>query len=351
MNRSGVRLQPFEFLDSTKDSHLYDYLITPSSVDITWGDTPIMIFASPGGGKSALRIYAEKIHRDSRGVKFPVTYIPTIYNVDEDFHFKGLLSSLAKSLFIYLISYPDFFLALPIGVQKQIRTVLDHLPYEVDYILSLLIPNQSVVELEQIFGVHALSGIKNLGSAHQQLAAKIDEIQSQPKSTDVFNSFVAVKNALGAKSIHIMIDGLDGFLETTKDAGNLINWINPMLNIVEEWQSQGIYLKFFLPIDISEFRELKNIPSIQFTSLNWDDELLAKLIRRRVYVATDGAFGSLDAICTPDIQDVELHLAHQLSEKNKLPRQMIIKSRELITRAEMHNDGLIHYADLFHGEE
>ena len=102
----GLKFNPFMGLDSTKDAHLQEYLVIPKTVEIAWGDAPVAILAQPGGGKSALRSYTEMTYRGTRGVKLPVTYVPNTYSKEPDSHFVALRQSLARSVLIYLISYP-----------------------------------------------------------------------------------------------------------------------------------------------------------------------------------------------------------------------------------------------------
>ncbi|GJQ53400.1 MAG: hypothetical protein HKUEN02_22470 [Anaerolineaceae bacterium] len=108
----GFAFDPFEYLDSTKDAHLQEYLIIPKTVEIALSDQPVAIFAQPGGGKSELRIYTENFYKESRGIRFPVTYVPDDYSTENDFHFIGIKKSLASAAFMYLASYPDLFFAL-----------------------------------------------------------------------------------------------------------------------------------------------------------------------------------------------------------------------------------------------
>ena len=46
-------------------------------------------------------------------------------------------------------------------------------------------------------------------------------------------------------------------------------------------------------------------------------------------------------------RSVELHLARQLNAEQKLPRQIILKTRRLLERAQQNTDGVIHYEDVF----
>ncbi|HRQ31834.1 MAG TPA: hypothetical protein PLM89_01875 [Anaerolineales bacterium] len=324
----GFAFDPFEYLDSTKDAHLQEYLIIPKTVEIALSDQPVAIFAQPGGGKSALRIYTENFYKESRGIRFPVTYVPDDYSTENDFHFIGIKKSLASAAFMYLASYPDLFFALsPTDKRKLIRLLLE-LPLGLDFNLQTLRDSRFLLDLERTLGSPAFSNLPRLDRAHHQLAHELEhESPSEPQPLD--DDFALLNDVFGARSIHILVDGLDGFMETQSPRA-LLAWIEPLLNTLETWEKKNIYLKFFLPMDISDAPALTNLRALRAAALTWDDHLLAEVIRRRVFAASSGAFDRLDAISTPDLRNVELSLARQLGEKEKLPRQIILKCQDLL---------------------
>lgn len=324
----GFAFDPFEHLDSTKDAHLQEYLVIPKAVEIALSDQPVAIFAQPGGGKSALRIYASNFYKDSRGVRFPVTYVPETYSTETNFHFEGMNRSLARAAFMYLVSYPDLFFALSSDNKQKLKRLLLEIPFGLDFNLHALSESRFVSDLEQALGVPAFSGIPRLDRTHRQLARELEK-ESSSKPLSLENCFELINNAFGAKSIHILVDGLDGFMET-RSVQALTTWIEPLLNILDRWDQENNYLKFFLPMDISDAPALVNLSTVRSAALTWDDNLLGEVVRRRVFVASSGRFDSLDAISAPDVHNVELTLVRQLERKEKLPRQAIIKSRSLL---------------------
>jgi len=346
----GLKFDPFAHLDSTKDARLYEYLVIPRAVEIAWGDKPTAIFAKPGGGKSALRTYTELVYRGTRGVKLPITYVPDTYSSEPDFHFFGLSQSLARAVMIYLISYPDIFLQFSSTRQAETKHLLIHLPYELNFILDILAKAQSTAEIEQLFGVRAISGIEKLGKAHQEMIRLLRCNQvAKTGETNIITLMTQAKEIFEIASFHILVDGLDGFIETAEKR-SLLKWIAPLLNIADSWAQQHIYIKLFLPLTISDFPEIHTCAYMQTASLDWDDGLLAEVIRRRLYVASNGSFDSLDALSTPDLHNVELHLARQLDAEKKLPRQIIIKAHALLKQAQKNPDLAIHYENLFREE-
>lgn len=345
----GFLFNPFEHLDSTKDAHLQEYLVIPPAVQNTLSDQSVAVFAQPGGGKSALRIYTANFYKDSRGVRFPITYVPEDYSTKSDFHFDGIKGSLARAAFLYLASYPDLFFDLSSEYKKQLKGLLLDLPFGLDFNLRLLTESRFLSDLEAALGSPAFSSLPGLDRAHRQLARELEK-ETPPTSLALEDCFTLLHKAFGAKSVHILVDGLDGFMETQSPQA-LLTWIEPLLSVLEGWEKKNIYLKFFLPLDISDAPALTNSRSLRAVSLTWDDNLLAEVVRRRVFVASRGAFDSLDAVSAPDVRNVELTLARQLGEKDKLPRQIILKSQNLLHKVITSNRTEISSEDLFSTKE
>lgn len=326
----GFAFDPFKHLDSTKDVHLQEYLVIPKAVEIALSDQPVAIFAQPGGGKSALRIYTANFYKDSRGVRFPVTYIPDNYSMENDFHFNGIKTSLACSTFMYLVSYPDLFFTLNKNYKRKLKKLLLDIPLGLDFNLQVLRDSRFLWDIEQTLGTPAFSNLPKLDRAHRQLASILEE-ESPSESLSLDDSFALISDVFDVRSFHLLIDGLDGFMESQSPQA-LLTWIEPLLKTLETWERKNIYLKFFLPIDISDAPTLTSLRTLRAAALNWDDHLLAEVIRRRVFVATDGVFDSLDAVSAPDVRNVELTLARQLEGKEKLPRHIILKCQNLLRK-------------------
>jgi hypothetical protein len=341
----GFTFDPFEHLDSTKDAHLREYLIIPNAAGIALSDQPIALFAQPGGGKSALRLYTAAFYRDSRGVRFPITYIPDSFSMDPAHHFDGIRRSLARSVFMYLVSYPELFFTFTTEVRRSIKQLLLALPYGLEFIADGLMAGQFTSDLEQLLDESALSSLERLDQPHRQMAQELIDVTSLSHPMSLEECFQLLSEAFGAKSIHILVDSLDGFIET-RSSQALIAWIEPLLGVLKQWDQHETYLKFFLPINISEVPALIDLPGLRSAALEWNDELLTELIRRRVYVASDGKFDSLDAISAPDVRNAELTLVRQLGETEKLPRHIIMRSKNLLHRVIAYNKEQITWADL-----
>lgn len=261
------------------------------------------------------------------------------------------MRALARAVFMYLISYPDLFFVLDADVRQKVKHLLMGLPYGLPFNLDGLLAAEFITEIEQLLGVSALSGLQKLDKSHRQLAQELAKETSRPEPLHLEESFELLRDAFGAKSIHILVDGLDGFVET-RSSHALIAWIQPLLDILDDWGRHNIYLKLFLPMHISEAPALRSVHALRTTTLEWDDNLLANLIRRRVFVASGGNFDSLDALSAPDIRNVELMLVRQLEGRDKLPRQIIRRSEDLLQTLITSGNKMITSDDLIStGEE
>ncbi len=346
----GLLFDPFAHLDATRDAYLFKYLVIPKVVEIAWEEAPIAILSQPGAGKSALRLYTEMVYGGTRGVKLAVPYIPDTFDPAPDFHFLYLRGALARAIANYILSYPDLFLQFTTEKQEEIRSFLSYLPFDLNFFLDVAQHSDSLSELETWLGIRAISGIDRIGKAHQEMFKILRQLSVRHAAQDLPELFAQVRDVFAIKSIHILLDGADGFVETT-DEHKLLQWIMPLLERAKDWGERQIFFKFFLPLDLCDHSETFARAGVQTAALTWDDSLLAEVIRRRLYVASGGAFDSLDALSTPDLRNVELRLARQIPASHKTPRRIIRKTTELLARASQNADGCIHAWDIEVEEE
>lgn len=345
----GLQFDPFTHLDSTKDENLHEYLVIPKAVESLWDDAPVAILAEPGSGKSALRRYAEKAYRDTRGAKLPVTYVPATYNLRPSFHPDGLKQALARAVFIYLISYPEIFLHFSATQREKCVLLLAYLPYDLDFLLEVSQATRLIAELEQLLGIGAISRITQIGPIHQEMFAHIGTLAQkqlvESREKTIPDLFFFTRDLFEVHSFQILVDELDGFVETTSTP-ILLQWIEPLIRLAAEGSRNEIYFKFFLPFQITELSS----PDVKTVSLEWDNGLLADVIRRRLYIASRGGIDTLDAISAPGVRNADLRLAQQLREDQKRPREIIKSARALLGRASANRDACIHEEDFFSEE-
>jgi len=89
-------------------------------------------------------------------------------------------------------------------------------------------------------------------------------------------------------------------------------------------------LRVFLSLEtklVLEKRFSKAVTPKRTSTIQWTLALLAEVIRRRVYVASEGAFSSLDAVASPALRDIETILAKVVF---LIPREILVLTRRVI---------------------
>jgi hypothetical protein len=142
-----------------------------------------------------------------------------------------------------------------------------------------------------------------------------------PQKLDYEKGFAELQeillNDLGFRSIFILADGVDAFPELNHNLGAAARAVAPLIEAAPSWAERRIFFKGFLPIELHSFFQTN---SLQSAHIEWDAHRLAETIRRRVYKASAGGFGSMDAICTADVRDAEMLLS---AACKPLPRHML----------------------------
>src|SRR5690606_24400 len=97
--------------------------------------------------------------------------------------------------------------------KKRLKGILLELPFGFDYNLSLLREFRFLSDLEAVLGAPAFSSLPGLDRAHRQLARELEQ-ESPAPSLALDDCFALIHDAFDARSFHVLIDGLDGFMET-----------------------------------------------------------------------------------------------------------------------------------------
>ena len=144
---------------------------------------------------------------------------------------------------------------------------------------------------------------------------------------------------LGLSSVYLLVDGVDGFFETATDPRAAVALIDPLLAHVTGWAQHRLFLKAFLPAEVApalETGHLALLRTCRRADMKWFTPLLADVIRRRVFIATEGAFSSLDALSTPELTDVETQLARAVTP---LPREALVLTGRLLWEHARRSNG------------
>lgn len=338
---AGFSFNPFNLLEASKDAYLSSYLIEHHAFSVAWGDWHSFVFAPPGGGKTALRARVAQACWVGQEVNrpFPIPYAfpfltwghtsPALND-----HFDALSESTAQVLLLTLAHRPYWFIRLKEEDKKKVRFMLDLcLPGPVESYLQACLESSSLAPLQAGFPPAFIPANTVETKAVFDFCREILDIQSvnmpvfspREKWDGLLDILLRV---LEVPEVFVLVDGLDGTFETAADPNLAHQILKPLLDEIETWGKQRIYLKSFLPLELSGLISKKHMPgNTQSIILDWTPDLLAQVIRKRVYVSTQGMYGGLSPFCEPGLTDIELKLAQEVLP---LPREILVITQRLL---------------------
>ncbi len=337
---AGFRFDPFAFLDAALDPHLSEYLVGHEVFAQIWGDHISWVFAPAGGGKTALRISISRacwIGQETNR-PFPVSYTPPFLSLGKaspslDEHLSALARAAAITLFLATAYRPHWFFRLDGPERRELRNAFQqNLPGPLSYYLERCRQTGSADALRRVLDQSFILKDPPTSATLQEWCAALDgphEPLSPLSPADRWQQLkTLLLDILEFPSLYILADGFDGAPETAENPFYVAECLAPLISCADKWAEERIFLKAFLPSDT------RNVLAQQFpltvtpdriSIMDWSPALLAEVIRRRVYVATEGTFGSLDAVSSPALRDVETILARRVAPP--VPREMLVLTR------------------------
>jgi len=348
----GLGFNPFICLDASSDSHLLTYWVGHDAFAVAWGDWPTFVFAPPGGGKTALKLRGSQAcwMGQETNRPFPVSYLPpflkwghTCPTVDE--HLIALVQAGALHLLLILSHRPHWFMRLDDDGRRIIRQALEwNLQGPLGSYLEPCLEEGNLTPLQSLFPPAMLppdpprsEALIEFSSA--LLQTPVPPTKEQPTSQTRWQTLIhALLGIIGFPSVYLLLDGLDAIGETAEDPEMAIRALSPLLSLAPEWAEQRLFFKAFIPVetlriiqqDYSSF-----FSRSQSLTLDWTPALLAEIVRRRVYVASQGNFGSLGMVASPLLRDIEVQMA---KEVYPLPREMLVLTQRVIEECAGHMD-------------
>jgi hypothetical protein len=342
----GLQFNPFQeaFFDAGADPYLPYYLVGRRDFANIWGDWPSFLFAPAGGGKTAFRVrlaYACRIGVDGRRI-VPVIYKPRYAPgapVSLDTHCHYLCNQAALELLLTLVHQPARYLAQPAETQQLCRAMLHaNLHRDLDYYLDGLAgepgPADKLAFLAEIVDPTAtrLPG----HATPDELTALCDSLVQSPGALPTYPDAVIrfkalahfLRNTLGYQAVYILVDGVDAFYETYHQPSEAANLIMPLIEQIDGWRADNIYLKFFLHQELYDHM-LSVLSSCEnCVTIEWTDEMLVNLLRERLRAASAGDLSSFDDMGDAELSDTEQQLVAQL--ESPLPREALVLASRLL---------------------
>jgi hypothetical protein len=338
----GFYFNPFTYLDAGADPHISAYLVGHEAFAALWNDRPALAFAPAGGGKTAQRVILLRAcwAGPDTGYPFPISYVPTLsssgaFPATGTEHLVAILRAGALSLLLALLLRPHWWVALDGEARRFVAGLLEHdLPAPLAYYLAQAQETGSLASLWRGCGMAVAPTTEPPATRWLPLCAELTTTPAGPIPPDTAARLQALADfllgPLGHSVVYLLVDGIDGFVETAADPQAAVALLDPLLAYTEGWAAQRLLLKGFFPIEIAAALDATSPALARQTrrvTLRWSPPQLAEVIRQRVWVATEGSFGSLDALCSPGLRDAETQLARIVTP---LPREMLVLTERLL---------------------
>ena len=339
----GLRFNPFDYLESSADPHLGEYIVGHETFAVAWDETPALLFAPPGGGKTAMRIYTTRACWVGRGGShpFPLSYYLPAHLVEGgrvslEKHLMMLGRAAAASLLLGLVFRPERFLELTPKVQQHIVDLVDQaLPGGMGRYLNILRASGSPFDIATLLdGAYILSPLPDPTAVFDLCVTLESRMRARSLCVSPerqFNELVELLlESLDFRSIFLLLDGVDAFPGAGDDPAVAIETVASIFLQGRVLAEQKIFIKAFLPQETEPvLKSLLDGEMAMFRQahIRWTADLLAEVIRKRVYVASGGEFGSLDAVSSRELRDVELLLA---KAAQPLPREVIVLAQRVL---------------------
>jgi len=345
LHRLGLHFDPFDTLNAADDPHLGEYLIEHEIFARLWGNDWAWVFAPPGGGKTALRCRISQtcwIGQETNR-PFPIPYLPPFLSWSnvapslED-HFGALAQAAAKVLLLTLAYRPHWTFRLPQSALPEIHKALAwSLPGPLQNYLDLCQQTRDLEQLRRALDLDHAFALPNPPEVDvllewctiwTALPSPTTRPQAQERWEALLRVLLEVLDFDGG--VYLLVDGLDAAPETVTLPEAVAEVLAPILAAVAPWAQQHIYVKGFLPAEsqpllTTRYPELFSTPHTN--TIQWTVPLLAQVVRRRIFVATQGDFDSLDAIASPALRGLEAWLA---AAALPLPREMLVLTRRVL---------------------
>ncbi len=330
----GLAFNPFQQLDAAKDPRLPSYLIGHQDFERLWGRWPAFLFAPAGGGKSAFRVRLARACRSEEGRRrfFPVTlYLPDPARMSTAAYEQALFDELCRStgyeLLFYLAHRAYQFPEWDEAGLRRLRQVLTETDIPVTHYLEQMEEEGSLQPLAEAFDLTALPMPQEpLPKNLRAFCAALREIPSdapspRPSSEKLPDLWKIIRQDLKQEAVFVLVDGVDAYPVPTEQAALLLE---PLLKRIQEWATQDIYVKFFLPAEFHPLLrqwDLLTAPG-EVAKIEWSGERLFDVLRERIRVASGGSFNSLKAMGNPRFRkDAEVQLVE--AAQPRVPREVI----------------------------
>ena len=331
----GLTHDPFRVLNAGEDTRLREYLVAHDAFEAIRADETTLLFAPAGGGKSAFRVrLADACRAGENGRRlFPIAYlIPDSILVaptqDEwPAHERAICQAAALELWLRFSFRPQEFLDLDQHQRWTVRFMLDRaLPGPLDYFLDALVSGGDPAEAARVYDPTArwpnVPTAEQYSEFYRALKAVVGpgNYNVNPHSLNAWARLLV--EDLNFEGVFLLLDGIDAYPETLKNAQTAVQLLNPLLSRAAQWTQLSVFFKAFLPVELLPLMRQEELTTdVRIVTIVWSQELLVSFIRRRVEAAMKTAPASLDMLSDPGLRNLDASL---VSAAKPLPRDVMM---------------------------
>jgi hypothetical protein len=255
------------------------------------------VYGNPGSGKTTLRLNLEADCRTRLDNILVVTYYlgaDIRERLTREQHYRQIARNLALDLFVQIVEQLDWLTINPtldqIASLRQIFYLSEcRLRQIVNRILENPHPNL-LVGLGVYWDALDRPAARYVPSSQRLLelltAARLEAPCPPDDSND--NPLEAgwrIARQWGFRRMFLLIDGVDARERTIE---RMMMLLEPLLQSLADWEHQGIFVKFFLPLELQKTVQ-ENLANLHLDYIEdrivWDKEALRALLRERFRVA------------------------------------------------------------------
>jgi hypothetical protein len=326
---------PFATSEADREARLLpEFFIDTGYYGVLWGDPrnpqTVVLFAPRGSGKTAHRVMVQSQCRPTRPqadvLAVPHTDFERILarcradrrQVRAQDHVRQILRQGLRALLDTLCGDRNLVTSFPAPLRSRLAWFCHALapgllgPLEILERLQAVDPRFQPdwrAFQESVRGGELKHLVAGLGLLDEPVGEFIvDLIDGGPEPfepdaplVDLFGAFVEMAQRCGLAAVYILVDRLDELPETASSPEAVVDLLEPLLAHLRLMEMPGAAFKLCLPEVLRD--KLLARPTIRqdrllIRDMNWSDDLLEEMVRKRILAYSAGKYRSLGQICS-----------------------------------------------------
>lgn len=347
LRTQGLQYYPFAYTESERDDNLESYYVEHPAFKDNLKPAHGLIYAEPGGGKTATRLRLQSYFRDEFPVQriFAFSYLienPSLAHLDD--HIAPLLRSVSQWAFVLFALHGHEFPALKRMAAQFSRFFEAYYPVpswreDLQEALRSGSLRQCLANLGFPFDEEmppAAPGSVNTRWLKQWLALLTEApANSSSLPEDNWAKWHELRGTLigsGVSAMIALIDGVDA-QPGSYDEEAMLSIARPLVQAMRHNAlGERVYLKLFLPVQLFVPLIPDQGSDLPAYFIRWDSTQLSEMIHARLAAASGGTVRYLSQLADSSVQNLEDYL---LSEAGRSPRALLQIIRELL---EVHTE-------------